>query len=466
MVDVCDKIICNKLCVSDVEFGFADSSDIPLWLNLNLDVEYAGLISDTNGNIITKTLPHNVIEDYGIISGDCDMFTDKVEKMITYQKVFSKIPKVFVNVILFDQPNHRYISSSVIETNSYSAKITSSFTYNKIHKLNSINIIESKCINLYYSGYGMVINDGNCLTFINNQSYDGSGPYKFHSIINDEANIGFSTSLTVDGYPIIAYSRMVDNNLVIGICNSLSGLGKWTFTTNGNVGLYPSLIVTESRRLSIINYDGSHLVSTIIDDGVFLVNQIDTYNLNGISSCNIDKYHVLIATKSNISSGCRIYIADSSCEIFNLKHTSNDVWLNIDVGILANGCPVVVSSSLDGIKLHYMNDNSNIWLTHKISDDIADELKYLLLGNGDSLIIYRIDNVTNLIYGNINDGWYQTKLDININTISCNNTHNGYIHLLAKSATNDELLSIISANKYKFAENINNYRLYWYAIQS
>lgn len=462
MVDVCNEIHCEKLNVDEIEISFVEPGIDKIRLHLNLDEDNVGLVSDGGCNITTKKLP-NVTQDYGVVDkGECGMFDELVVNTVSYTKQFSKIPKVFINLLTSDD---RYRGFVVLERNIDNFKIGLFFKANKVTELLLTNIVESKCLNLHYSGYGIIVNDGKSLSFINNQSFDGSGSYRYQSIIDDEANIGYSSILSVDGYPMIAYSRKVNNNLILGICNSLSGVGKWTFTTNNMIGLYPNLIVTETRRVSIINYDGANLINVIIDDGVWLSTKIDPIpSLTGIAACNIDKYYILVATKANASSGCRIYFSDPSCTNFKLSYTSNEVWLHIDVGVLFDNRPVVVTASLNGIMLYY---NMTVggeggWNAVKLTDDIPSELKYLLLGNGDSMIIYYYDNNLTIIYGRIINGNWQTLTLGNLKNISVINTHNGYVQIVG--LMNDKLTMIRSANKYQFVGDVKSYKIYWYAV--
>jgi hypothetical protein len=472
MVDVCDKLHCEKLHINSVELSFVDDIVDRINMDLYLDDNYVGLVSDGHGNITTKRLP-KVFQDHGVVKVDhVGIFEQEKEVTIPYITTFTKTPKVFIN-LLFSLTseggnNARYIRSSIIDLNSNNATIASYFKTNKLNTLLVSDVSETKCVNLHYSGYGIVVNDGKALLFINNQSFDGKGPYQYHTIINDVANPrGYSSILSVDGYPMIAYSRKENNHLILGICNSLSGLGKWSMTTNNTIGLYPNLIVTETRQVSIINYDGYNLVSSIIDDGVWLSSKIDPISsLTGISACNVDKYYVMVATKANSSSDCRVYFSDPSCTSFKLSLTSTEVWLNTDVGVLFDNRPVVIASSLNGIKMYYnqLVNGEGQWNSVKLTDDIPSELVYLLLGNGDSMVAYYTDNNLVILYGNMVVGEWKTFQLGNVKNISCTNTHNGYVHIAGSSE--NELVSILSANKYSFAEEIKDYLIYWYAVDT
>lgn len=461
-MEVCDKIFCHKLHIGDIEISFGDNDvkhhDINL--HLNLDHNNNGLISDGHGNITTQPLP-DTTQDIGIIKGSCDMFSNYQELIVSYNKKFKKAPKVFATAQLND---NRYLKTIITDHTVDNCKIISYFINNQLNELTLTNILESKSLNLHYSGYGIIARDDKSLYFINNQSFDGTGPYRYQSIINDQANPSFSSILSVDGYPMVAYSRAADNNLILGQCNSLTGLGKWSFTTNNSIGLYPCLIVTETRRVSIINYDGSSLTSSIVDENKWYSTKIDSYDLNGISACNVDKYYILIATKSNSSKGCRIYMSDPACVDFKLCLTSDDVWLNIDVGVLFDNRPVVLTSSLNGIKMYYNSlvNGSGNWNSIKLSDEIPSELNYLLLGNGQSMVVYYVDKQLSIIYGNLVDGDWQTITLGDVKNISSINTHNGYINIFG--SINDRLTSIRSAIKYQFVDNIKDYIVYWYAV--
>ena len=460
MVDICERIHCKKLHISDIEISFVER-DIKQQniIKLDLDLNNTGLVSDGCGNIVTAPLPH-VNHDYGVITSSVDMFQETDELMINYNKSFNNPPKIFLTPLFI--PNDRYSGIEINEINTFSFKANVNFKANKINKIN-IKGLETNKINLYYSGYGIIVrNNDNSLYFINNQSFDGSGKYRYHLITKDEVDPLFSSILSVDGYPMIAYSRKSNSNLILGVCNSMTGLGQWTFSTNNSIGVYPNLIVTETRRIAIINYDGDALLSSVIDDGIWYSHRIDKYNINDVKAISIDKYNIMVATRSDQASGCRIYIGKPSGEEWKLSFSSTNIWLSIDLGMFADNRPVVITNSLDGIRLYYntIPNGTGIWNSVKLSDESVIELKYLLLGNGDSAIFYRL-----------NDGLYFIHLDVltfeftktylgPISNISVNNTHNGYINIVG--IKDDELVSIISAYKYRFADDIKEYQIYWY----
>lgn len=473
-MDICDKIMCDVISIGGVRITTSTQNNDAGKVTINLNLNNAGLMIDEYNNLVSTELP-GLEQDFGVLDGTITHFDKTSGVFIPFHKTFSSSPSF--TVVLESSSGQRYMSWSITKLTSTDVTLDLSFRANTLRTYDYTDIVETKCVKLYYTGYVLLLRkitgelhlaySGN---FDSDTNLGSSQNYIYQIITNDTSNPDYDIATTVEGYPIIAYSRSVNNHLILGECNNLFGLGKWTFTTNSSVGLYPQIVLTNSRRIAIINYDNVErkLLSSVIESGTWMTEVIDNLSITGLAAKNVYQYYTIVATRSNLANGCRIYINDGSLSEWKNVFTSHDdIWLDVCVGMLSDNRPVVITTSLGGIKIYYNSSvygDSGGWNAYKLNDDQPSKINFLISSDGDANIIYELDQYLRIL--KIDLSLVITSIDLDLRTskidggISSLTSHNGYVLIFGHHKNN--LISIKSGYKSKFCED-TYYKLYWHA---